>query len=169
MIDFVRVGPDGKPRRRYKVTTGPAAVIIAIVNGKLLIQWHYREIPNEPNTWIWELPAGRVDAGENFIQAGIRELKEETGFIPKAKEEVKLIFNPYSSPGFTDEVKGFVLVECGEQKEQELESGEFLQLHLKAPEELKQMLAKGEIVDLATLLGVYYYLYTYLPGLKGSG
>ena len=56
-----------------------SGVVVDVVDRGVLLLWRHRFITD---TWGWELPAGRVDAGETPIEAGARETLEETGWQP---------------------------------------------------------------------------------------
>ena len=75
--------PDG-PRFEHHVVRTPhdaaGAVVYDPARGLLLI-WRHRFITD---TWGWEIPAGRIDAGEEPIDAAFRETVEETGWQPAA-------------------------------------------------------------------------------------
>ena len=56
-----------------------SGVVVDVADLGVLLLWRHRFITD---TWGWELPAGRVDAGETPIEAGARETLEETGWQP---------------------------------------------------------------------------------------
>ena len=56
-----------------------SGVVVDVADRGVLLLWRHRFITD---TWGWELPAGRVDAGETPIEAGARETLEETGWQP---------------------------------------------------------------------------------------
>jgi 8-oxo-dGTP pyrophosphatase MutT (NUDIX family) len=56
-----------------------SGVVVDVADRGVLLLWRHRFITD---TWGWELPAGRVDAGETAIEAGARETLEETGWQP---------------------------------------------------------------------------------------
>ena len=56
-----------------------SGVVVDVADRGVLMLWRHRFITD---TWGWELPAGRVDAGETPIEAGARETLEETGWQP---------------------------------------------------------------------------------------
>ena len=56
-----------------------AGVVVDDPDRGVLLLWRHRFITD---TWGWELPAGRVDAGETAIEAGASETLEETGWRP---------------------------------------------------------------------------------------
>lgn len=107
--------------------------------------------PNEEGS-VWELPAGLIDEGETPVQAGLRELEEETGFsLPKAE----LLGNPlWGSGGILPELLWFCSVDVtGVQRKIPAEDGSPLERYgeclLLSFEE-----ALG-ICDLKTDTGIY--------------
>ena len=72
-----------------------AAVVVDPARGVLLIHRH-RFIPD---TWGWEVPAGRVEEGEDLVAAAAREALEETGWRPGPGS---LLGGGFAAPGMTD-------------------------------------------------------------------
>ncbi|MCP5112423.1 MAG: NUDIX hydrolase, partial [bacterium] len=92
------VDPDGFEIRRGIVRHRGSAVMMAVdERNRILLVRQYR-LPAQ--AYLWELPAGRLDEGENTLQAARRELREETGY--RARRWKKLI-SFYPSPGFLTE------------------------------------------------------------------
>jgi ADP-ribose pyrophosphatase len=75
----------------------------AKVEPHVLLEWQYRYAANQ---FLWELPAGRIDEGEDELPAAKRELLEETGYT--AKKWKRVLFY-YPSPGFMDETMAVYL------------------------------------------------------------
>jgi len=91
-------GPRGAEFNREVIKHPGAAVMLARdAEGNVLLIRQYR-LPLRKQ--LWELPAGRIDAGETPLQAARRELKEETGYTAR---RWKKIFEFFPSPGFCDE------------------------------------------------------------------
>ena len=91
--------PDGKTAYRELVDHPGGVGVIALTDeGKIIMVKQYRK-PIEKD--IWEIPAGKLDKGEDPKACGIRELEEETGYT--AKEIISLGYF-YPSPGFANEV-----------------------------------------------------------------
>ena len=60
---------------------GDAAGTLVVVDEHVLLIWRHRFISD---TWGWEIPAGRIEAGESVAEAAARECLEETGWRPGA-------------------------------------------------------------------------------------
>ena len=85
----------------------------------VLLEWQYRYAANQ---FLWEVPAGRIDEGEDELPAAKRELLEETGYT--AKKWKRVLFY-YPSPGFMDETMAVYLatgLTAGQAKPEEDES-----------------------------------------------
>ena len=94
--------PDKKYAKREIVDHGKGACIIPIRDdGKIILVKQFRKAINQ---FIYELPAGLVDPGEDPSQTAYRELQEEIGY--KAND-LKFLFSGYPSPGFTNEETSF--------------------------------------------------------------
>nr|MBP9583030.1 NUDIX hydrolase [Ignavibacterium sp.] len=101
-----------------------------------------------------ELPAGKLEKGEDPLVCATRELEEETGY--KAKE-IKKLGEIYTAPGYCTEIlhiysaKGLT---AGNHNREEGENGmEILELSLN---EIETMINKGEITDAKTIVGIFY-------------
>jgi ADP-ribose pyrophosphatase len=142
------VDPDGFEIKRAIVQHGGSAVVMPVdEKGRVLLVRQYR-LPAK--AFMWEIPAGRVDEGENVLQAAKRELKEETGF--KAKKWTKLA-SFYVSPGFLAEKMTIFLAEDLKEGEQEPMEDERIQLKWLKSRELDDMVESGKIMDAKTIVG----------------
>ncbi|MDQ6837647.1 MAG: NUDIX hydrolase [Actinomycetota bacterium] len=73
--------PDGRRLDHHLVRTpAPAAgVVVADPGQGVLLLWRHRFITD---SWGWEIPAGRMEAGESIPEGAAREVEEETGWRP---------------------------------------------------------------------------------------
>jgi ADP-ribose pyrophosphatase len=97
------IEPGGKPSERDVIRHNGSVVILAIDSSKskknpwIVIERQYRHAANQ---FLWELPAGKLEAGEEALAGAQRELAEETGYSAK---KWKPLVEYYASPGFLGE------------------------------------------------------------------
>ena len=140
--------PDGFEIKRAIVQHAGSAVMMPVDDkSRVLLVRQYR-LP--ARSFMWELPAGRVDPGENVLQAAKRELREETGF--KAKKWTKLA-SFFVSPGFLAEKMTIFLAEQLKEGEQEPMEDERIQLKWYKTKEVDDMIESGKIMDAKTIIG----------------
>ena len=120
-VDTVEIEKKGYQKREI-VEHGGAVAIVALTdeNEVILVKQFRKAIENI----IWEIPAGKLEIGENPKECAIRELKEETGY---SADNVKLIHKFYSSPGFSNQ-KVYIYLATGlVAGESKLDDGENLE------------------------------------------
>jgi ADP-ribose pyrophosphatase len=140
--------PDGFEIKRAIVKHGGSAVMMPLDDKKRILLVRQYRLP--ARQMLWELPAGRVDKGENVLQAAKRELKEETGL--KAKTWTRLT-SFFVSPGFLEEKMTIYLAEGLTNGEQEPMEDERIELRWFATRELDEMIRAGRIIDAKTIIG----------------
>lgn len=147
-VDTVEIPQQGY-RKREIVEHGGAVGIVALTDdNKVVLVKQFRK-PIEKI--IWEIPAGKLEIGENPRDCAIRELKEETGYTA---ENIKLIHKFYTSAGFSNE-KIYIYLATGlTPGESQLESGENLDPYIVDFEEAYNMVLKNEIEDGKTSIGL---------------
>jgi ADP-ribose pyrophosphatase len=103
--------------------------------------------------YLYEVPAGRLDAGEAPDACARRELREETGC---EAERVEHLFTMYTTPGFTDE-KIHVFMATGITRgENAREADEFIEIETMPLSQALSLVEKGEIQDGKTALALMY-------------
>jgi ADP-ribose pyrophosphatase len=117
---------------------------------QLLLIKQYRYAADD---YLYEIPAGRLDPGENPERCAHRELREETGCTAKSMEH---LYTFYTTPGFTDERIHIFLATGLEQGEAAREADEFLTVETIALSRALEMIKTGEINDGKTALGLLY-------------
>jgi ADP-ribose pyrophosphatase len=142
------VEPGGLRIKRAIVRHGSSAVMMPVdEKGRVLLVRQFRLAAGAS---LWELPAGRVDAGETVLAAARRELAEETGY--RARSWRKLVAF-YASPGFVSE-KMTIYVATGLTAGQATPmEDERIECRWFTPAELDRMIQSGRIVDGKTLIG----------------
>ncbi|ATW87930.1 ADP-ribose pyrophosphatase [Halohasta litchfieldiae] len=139
--------PDGSTKKYYWAELAPAVVIVAVTDDNLLFVEQYRPTVRETQL---ELPAGIVEPGEGFCEAGARELREETGFDP---DSTSLIEECWCSTGLLRHRRGFVFAEGLSPVDRELDSNEFL-VPRTVPVEEAVSVARADPTNDATIEGV---------------
>lgn len=145
--------PNGNQSKREIVNHPGAVAIIAITKeGKMVLVEQYRK-PLERS--IVEIPAGKLEPGEEPAVTARRELEEETGY---GCIELNYLQTFATSPGFADEVIHlFVAKDLYKIEEKaELDEDEFVELLEVTVEEAEQMVANEQIYDAKTAFAVLW-------------
>lgn len=145
---------NGKKARR-EVVHHPGAVAILPISsdGSVYFVRQYR-LPVKKV--LLEIPAGKLDEGENPEECAIRELEEEIGYLPK---RLRLIHTFYPSPGISDEILYLYEAYDLEKSNRNPDEDEFLEIITLKEDEIKKFLSAGNFEDSKTLIAVYYYLF----------
>ena len=124
--------------------TGAAAVVL-LKEGKILLerQWRY-----PLGRAFWEVPAGKLEAGEDPALCAARELEEETGYASDTWTPLGTIC---PGIGYSNEVISLYLAENPRKGSRHLDPGEFLDLAWIPFEEAVRMAETGEIDDAKTI------------------
>ena len=103
-----------------------------------------------------EIPAGLIDPGETPLEAGARELREETGYVA---ERLEVIGSVAPNPAFSANTCYTVLAQgCRRVAEQALDPGEDIAVELIARERLREAVASGEVRNAMVICGLYWWL-----------
>lgn len=145
--------PNGQEHEVAIVRHNPSVVLIPIQDdGRVILIRQYRASIDRV---IWEIPAGRVDDGEEPDAAAARECEEEIGLVPGMIERIRGL---YPTPGFCDEELIFYRVSNlrppppdSSHKPDEDEDIESMAVTL---DEARAMVDRGEIIDLKTAYGL---------------
>lgn len=141
--------PDGSLASRELVHHPGGVGVVAVTDeNKVILVKQYRKAIEEA---IYEIPAGKLDAGENHRACGIRELEEETGL--RAENFIYLGFI-YPSPGFADERTHMYLATGLSQGEMHPDPDEYLDVEQIPLEKALEMIANNEINDAKTVAGI---------------
>jgi ADP-ribose pyrophosphatase len=112
-----------------------------------------RQYRHAADSFIYEIPAGKLDAGEEPPECARRELLEETGCTATKIEHV---YTFYTTPGFTDErIHAFVATGLT-RGEQNLQRDEVVTVETVAMSRALDMIRTGEIVDAKTALSILF-------------
>jgi len=151
------VEPGGKRAERHVIRHNGSVVILALDNSRnkkdpwVVIERQYRHAANQ---FLWEVPAGKIDEGEEALAGAQRELEEETGY--RAKKWRPLI-EYYASPGFLGEDMKVFLAEGLVPGDPHPEEDEQIELRLVRLSDVLKMIDKGLIKDGKTIVSVLLY------------
>ncbi len=126
----------------------------------LIMERQYRHAAGQ---YLWELPAGRIEAGEERLPAAKRELEEETGYT--AREWTELV-RYYASPGFLGEWMQIFLAENLTAGTARPEADETLEIYAVPLSQVWELIDAGRILDGKTLIAVA--MYTRLLAARGK-
>lgn len=147
-LDTVRL-PNGEEASR-EVVDHPGGVCVLALDGDnnalLVSQFRY---PYEQV--LREIPAGKLEYGEDPREAAIRELKEETGAVAG---EFRPLGELYPSPGYCGEIIRMYLARDLTFGETHLDEDEFLNLERIPFDRLVEQVLSGEIKDAKTIAAV---------------
>lgn len=143
--------PDGKPCTREFIEHGGGACVLYVENNKILLVRQFRYPYAES---IYEIPAGKLDKGENPKHTALRELEEEGGVTAT---DAELLYVMYPSPGYTNEKIYIYRVHEGKRTDAHLDDGEFLDAEFVPEERVWEMLQKREICDGKTIIALQAY------------
>lgn len=145
--------PNGETGKREIVNHPGAVAVIAITaEGKLVVVEQYRKALERS---IIEIPAGKLEPGEEPATTAARELEEETGYGCK---ELTYLQSFATSPGFADEVIHlFVARELYQiENRAAMDEDEFVELMEITVEEGEQMVAEQKIFDAKTAFAILW-------------
>ena len=135
-----------------EIVRHPKSVVLIPVPspGAVILIRQYRAAVNQ---WLWELPAGSVDEGEEPEAAARRECHEEIGLVPQALIRLGT-FHP--TPGYCDEEMVFFKASSLETPTEKAKQDEDEDIEVKTFTigEARDMIRRGEISDMKTLVGL---------------
>jgi ADP-ribose pyrophosphatase len=148
--DHVRL-PNGRDVRMDVVRHAPSVVLVPMPDPEHVIL--IRQYRYAVDAWLWEVPAGSIDPGEDPEEAARRECDEEIGLRP---HRVTPIGRFLPTPGICDELMNFYKVEDLRVPEEkaEADADEMIVPHTVTLAEAKAMVLRGEIPDLKTAMAL---------------
>lgn len=104
-----------------------------------------------------EIVGGLVDRGEEPLAAAIRELREETGYVPTASSRIELIGTVHPNPAFlTNRCHTYLVTDCVKEHEQSLDEHERIRVSEVTEAEFVAMIKSGTI-DHSLVLNAYLW------------
>ena len=144
--------PDGRDAKREYVCHRGGASVLAVDDENYVylvrqFRYPYREV-------LVEIPAGKLEEGEEAIVTARRELEEEVGLIADEISPLGLI---YPTPGYTNENLYVFLARGLKKTEMRLDDGEFINVERVPFDEVLKRVMSGEIKDGKTCYAVMKY------------
>ena len=133
--------PNGEQSLREIITHRGGVAILIKVDDKFIIEKQFRYALGKE---IYELPAGKLEEGEEPLEAAKRECLEETGYQP-----LEMIHLGDMSPtcGYSTEIIHFYYCPKSVKQERHLDSDEVIDLMYLSLEEIEQMIKNDQIID----------------------
>jgi ADP-ribose pyrophosphatase len=136
--------------KRSVVRHNGSAVMMAVDDKQRILLVRQYRLP--AGKYLWELPAGKVDAGETPLQAARRELIEETGYRARKWEKLSRF---YPSPGFVAErMTIYLATELTAGAATPMDDGR-IEARWYTRRELADMIRRGKIEDAKTIIGFH--------------
>jgi len=146
--------PNGVRARRDVIHHSGSIVVLAVEESssppRVLLERQYRHAAKD---YLWELPAGRIDPGEQELQAAKRELSEETGYTAGTWRR---ILKFYASPGFVAETMAVYMATGLRAGEAQPEDDEVIYKRLVPLPAAVRMILRGTIQDAKTIASVLW-------------
>lgn len=148
-VDRVRL-PNGKTATRELVKhPGAVAVLPLTPDNRLVVVEQFRK-PLEKVTV--EIPAGKLDPGEDRLHCAKRELREETGY---SADTWSHLVSFYTSPGFADEEIHLYIAEDLQPGQSQLDDDEFVNVREITLDEAWTLIETADICDAKTVAAIY--------------
>jgi ADP-ribose pyrophosphatase len=148
--DQVRLPNGHTSQREYVIHPGAVVVVPILPNGNVILERQFRYPLHQV---FIELPAGKIDAGEEILVTGQRELLEETGY--SASEWVKL-GHQHPCIGYSNEVIHMYLARGLSAGAHQRDADESLEVFEAPFEQCLAMIQNGEITDGKTIVALHF-------------
>lgn len=148
--DTVKLPNNHLTTREYIKHPGAVVILPVLDNGNILLERQYRYPLNQV---FIELPAGKIDPGEDSLVCAKRELREETGYTANDWQFLCTIHNAIA---YSDEHLDIYLAKGLVAGEAQLDQGEFLEVFDAPLDEVLSWIKSGNITDVKTMIGVFW-------------
>lgn len=147
-VDTVEIPNRGYKKREIVEHNGAVGIIAITPENKVVLVKQYRKAIEKE---LWEIPAGKIEPGENPKESAIRELKEETGY---SAQSMKLLHKFYTSAGFSNQKIYIYLAENLTSGSQDFDDDEFIETKEFSLNEVYDMIYNNDIEDGKTSIGM---------------
>lgn len=150
--DRIRLPNGDEALREYIQHPGAVAMIAQLDNGNLLFERQFRYPLRRV---MLELPAGKIDAGEDILDCARRELREETGY---EASRWRHLGTTHTCIGYSDERIEFFLAQGLSHVGDALDEGEFIEVVEMSLDAAVAAVREGRITDGKTITGLFWAL-----------
>jgi len=151
-VDKIKLPDNKKSMREIVEHSGGVTIIPVTDSGEILLVKQYRKAVEEV---LYEIPAGKLESGEDPVHCAERELEEETGYRPG---EIKKLYSFYTSPGYSDEIIHLYIARELKYIGQNFDNDEFIVVEKIKKEEIMELINRGHIKDSKTIIGLLQFL-----------
>jgi len=141
--------PDGGSSRQELLVYPPSVCVAAYTEEACFVL--VRQYRHAAGKVIWEVPAGKLRAGEEPFAGAERELEEETGYRALRWER---LFEGFTSPGISTQWMTFFLARGLTLGESQPDPDEFIQVQAVPARRVQEMLNAGEMQDVKSALAL---------------
>ncbi|MEM1856108.1 MAG: NUDIX hydrolase, partial [Candidatus Methanomethylicaceae archaeon] len=139
---------NGRIVKREIVVHRGAVAIVGLYEDKIILIKQYRHAAGK---FMWEIPAGTLEEGEDPLECAKREFLEETGYIAS---EFKKISQFYVAVGYCTEVIHLFIANNLKKAISSPEEDENIEVHMFPINEAINMIKNGQIEDAKTIIGI---------------
>ncbi len=147
--DTVRMHNGNLAKRELVEHPGGVGVVAYTNKGTIIFVRQFRKPYDEE---ILEIPAGKLERGEDHGVCGRRELEEETGY---QAQHFEYLGGFYPTPGYCGEVLHLYYADGLTPGKTHPDPNEFVDVLEFSPEQVEQMISTGEIKDMKTIVGYF--------------
>lgn len=148
--DHARLQDGSISTREYIRHPGAVAILALLDNGNLIMERQYRYAPQQE---FIEIPAGKIDPGEDPLRTAKRELLEETGYV--AQDWIHLT-TAWPCIGYADERMEYYLARGLSHQGSQLDEGEFLEVFELSLVDAINWIRQGKVTDSKTIVGLFW-------------
>jgi len=144
--------PTGKTCQ-LEIIRHPGGAVALVINShdEVCLLRQYRHATGD---WLWELPGGRLEAGESALESAQRELHEEAGIVAKHWSALTEI---WSTPGFCTEKLYLFHAHDLQEVSSNKDEDEVIEVHWIALSRAIEMCDNNDITDAKTMIGLYRF------------
>lgn len=146
--DQIELPGGARAQREYIVHPGAVMIVPVADDGRLVVERQHRY---PLDMVLLEFPAGKLDPDETTLACAVRELAEETGYRAR---EWAYAGRMHNAPAYSTEFIEIWFARGLVAGEQSLDEGEFVEVHLMAPEALFELAARGALTDAKSMVAL---------------